>query len=294
MRSCVQRAIRVCVVLTASSSFAGCAEGASSLTSGRDGGSSFAGNGGASGGSGGVAGSSTAQGGDVASSDGGALGSSGASDSGGGFGQGGSGGAAIGGSGPGGGGAVGSGGSSANAGNAGGGAGGGGAGSAGSGGHAGSPGNGGGGAGGGSGTVKCSDHPLSAKSSWVVTSSSADAASPLVNVDDGNVATRWSTGVSQKSDWLQVDFGTDVALDSVTLALGSSPGDYPRAYQVRLSELTHNNAATALASGTGQQATNTVVNLAKPAVGRYLLISQVGSIDGTWWSVAELSLACTH
>ncbi len=142
--------------------------------------------------------------------------------------------------------------------------------------------------------MQCSDHPLTAKSSWTITASSADAGSPLVNIDDGNVMTRWSTGVSQMNDWLQVDFGADVALDSITLVLGNSPGDYPRAYQVRLSELTHNNAAPVLASGSGQQATNTVITLAKPALGRYLLISQVGSINGTWWSVAELMLACTH
>jgi hypothetical protein len=292
MRSCVQRAIELCVVLTASGGFAGCAKGSSSIANADDGGASFAGDGGAPAGVSGNAGSSTAQGGDAASSGGGALGSSGASDNAGAFGQSGSGGAAVGGGAQGGATAAGSGGSAGSAANTAGT--GGSAGSAGSGGHAGSSGNGGGGAGGGSSTVHCSDHPLTAKSSWVVTSSSADAASPLVNVDDGNVATRWSTGVSQKNDWLQVDFGADVALDAITLVLGNSPGDYPRAYQVRLSESAHNSAATPLASGAGQQAMNTVINLAKPAVGRYLLISQVGSIDGTWWSVAELTLACTH
>jgi hypothetical protein len=70
--------------------------------------------------------------------------------------------------------------------------------------------------------------------------------------------------------------------------------EYPRAYQVRLSEATGDNAATPVASGSGQQATDTVASLSKPLVGRYLLISQHGSIVGTWWSVAELVVACTH
>jgi|GEM_PF-3077677 hypothetical protein len=291
MRSCVQRVIRLSVLLAASGGFAGCAQGSSTLT-GADGGSSGAdltGNGGASSGAGGSSGSSSAQGGDAASSGGGALGSSGSSASGGAFEQGGSGGAAVGGSAlGGGGGAAGTAGSAGSGGTAGGGTGGSGGGS---GGRAGS---GGGGAGGSSGTVHCSDHPLTAKSSWTITASNTDVGSPLVNIDDGDTGTRWSTGVSQNNDWLQVDFGTDVDLDTITLALGNSPADYPRAYQVRLSELTHNSAATALASGSGQQGVDTVVTLAKPAVGRYLLISQVGSVDGTWWSVAELKLACTH
>ncbi len=167
----------------------------------------------------------------------------------------------------------------------------GGAGHGGSGGSAGSSGNAGTG---GAGTVHCADHPLPSKQNWMLTASSSDAGSPPVNATDGDLATRWSTGVSQANDWLQVDFGAETAIDSVKLMLGSNAGDYPRSYEVRVSNTSQNSAVAPLVTGAGQQATDTVIAFTSPAVGRYLFISQIGSINGTWWSVAELNIACTH
>ena len=204
---------------------------------------------------------------------------------------------------------AGSGGTSGSAGNAGGGAAGGagmsgGAGGM-SGGTGGTSGNAGGGTGGssagsggsggsGGAAVRCADHPIPATSKWALTASSSSPTWPLANAIDGNVNTRWSTGVDQKSDWLQVDFGVATALDTITLMLGTSPGDYPRAYEVRVSNSSQNTTASALARGNGQQATDTVVSLPTPALGRYLLISQTGSATSIWWSVAELKIGCVH
>jgi F5/8 type C domain len=269
-------------MLAVSSNFVGCAVYSGKLLAADNGGSSgavFASSAASGSGSGGV---SSAQGGDAASSGDGALASSG-SDSGSSgsaetIGQGAGGGAAVGGSsgaGPDSGGAGASVGSGGNGGN---------------GDHGGNAGAGGG----NSGPGDCTEHPLTAKSTWIITASNTSAASPLANIDDGNLLTRWSTGVSQKSDWLQVDFGADVSLDSITLAIGDNSSDYPRAYEMRLSELTQNRSATPLASGKGQEAMDTVIDLPKPALGRYLLISQTGTINGTWWSIAELKVACLH
>ncbi len=272
----------LCAALALGSAFGGCE--AQDTYNPRDSGASSAGSAGVGGA--GVGGSAQAG----AGQGGGGAGLSGASNAGtGGSAQAGSGGSAMGGSAHGGGGSGGSSGTAGSAGNGAGGVSGGGAGQAGNSGSSGSA-----GTGGSSSAVHCTDHPIPIKSSWTVTASSADAGSPLVNATDGDVATRWSTGVSQNSDWLQVDFGVPTALDSITLALGSSPGDYPRAYQVRVSNSPQDNAIAPLAMGNGQQATDTVVTFATPALGRYLLISQVGAINGTWWSVAELTLACSH
>jgi hypothetical protein len=296
MQSRGNRAIRLWLIVAVSSDLVGCAVYTGALMAADDGGSTggaFA-SGGVSGSVSGSGGMSSAQGGDAASSGDGALassgfdsGSSGSAEA---FGQGGSGGSSIGSGALGGSGEMSAGLSSGAA-----GAGVGSNGGVGIGGNGGSGGRGGNaGASGNSGAADCNEHPLTAKSKWVVTASSAAASSPLVNVDDGNLVTRWSTGVSQKSDWLQVDFGADVSLDSITLAIGDSSNDYPRAYEVRLSELSQNSSATALASGKGQEAMDTVIDLAEPAVGRYLLISQTGSINGIWWSIAELKFACLH
>jgi hypothetical protein len=283
----------LCVALTGST-FA-CAHGSGELVGSSSAG--YAGEGGAAAGLGGNSGASSALGGNdgASSGTGGAVGGDGPDGS-----------AATGGE-PGGsgGGVVAAGGSSAlggndsggtggSAGNTGGaGTGGGSAGStSGTGGGAGNTG--GAGTGGGGATVHCSDHPLTSKSTWTLSASSSDAGSPLANALDGNLATRWSTGVPQANDWLQIDFGAVVALDTVTLALGNSPGDYPRAYQARVSDLPNNVAATPLVMGNGQQATDTMIDFTPPAVGRYLLISQTGIASATWWSVAELTVACTH
>ena len=293
-QSCVQPMVWLCTALALAVALSDCASEDTYAPRGGSSGANSAGSVGVGGDPAGTAGTvqaSAGQGGNPVSSGGG--GSSGAS-------SGGTGGGAH----------AGAGGTAGSAGNAAGGTAQGGAGNGGSGGHAGNAGNaaggtnggsagqGGGNAGsagsGGTGSVHCTDHPIPTKSSWTVTASSADAGSPLANATDGNLATRWSTGVSQSSDWLQVDFGVPTALDSITLMLGASAGDYPRAYQVRVSNNPQDNASSPLATGNGQQATDTLVTFATPALGRYLLISQTGSINGTWWSVAELTLACTH
>jgi hypothetical protein len=147
--------------------------------------------------------------------------------------------------------------------------------------------------GGGAGSgVRCADHPLTAKTTWVVTASSSNTNEGPARAIDGNLATRWSTGVSQDNDWFQVDFGTEIALSSVTLRLGSNLGDYPRAYQARLSDAPNDFALTPIVMGSGQQGVDTVLSF-PPAVGRYLLISQVGIANGVWWSIAELLAACS-
>lgn len=203
-------------------------------------------------------------------------------------------------------GAAGSGGGGAG-GNAGGGAGGSAGSSAGGGGKGGSGGSGGsgggaggsagaagsGGSGGGPAQPHCSDHPLSAKSKWVVTASSSDGPAPPAQAVDGDLGTRWSTGKEQMGgEWLQIDFGAVVSLTRVTLVLGSSVNDYPRKYATRFSSSSQDTAAPVLASGMGAASTDTVMNFPKGSSGRYVLISQSGTAPALWWSVAEVLAAC--
>lgn len=192
------------------------------------------------------------------------------------------------------GGSAGSAGNGGTGGNGGASAGAGGGGKGGSGGAAGSGGNGGnGGSGGGPAQPKCSDHPLTAKTKWVVTASSSDGLAPPAQAVDGDLGTRWSTGKSQAGgEWLQIDFGAVVSLSQVTLALGSSKDDYPRQYATRFSNSSQNTGAPVLASGMGAASTDTVMNFPKGSSGRYVLITQSGAVQGLWWSVAEILAQC--
>ena len=73
-----------------------------------------------------------------------------------------------------------------------------------------------------------------------------------------------------------------------------SSNDFPRHYQVRLSNMPANNEAAVLAEGDGTPE-NTMIQLQQPATGRYLLISQKGVSANdpmTWWSIHELNVAC--
>jgi beta-glucosidase len=148
----------------------------------------------------------------------------------------------------------------------------------------------------------CASHPLSAKTTWIATAShssltDAGESDPLYNppshANDGNINERWSTGKPQAgNEWLQIDFGQTVAVGSVTLQLGASSSDHPRGYAARVSATPLDFAGPVLASGAGQQNVDTVIVFGPPAIGRYMLISQTGA-SSSWWSVAELNVACT-
>src|SRR6516165_6536730 len=73
------------------------------------------------------------------------------------------------------------------------------------------------------------------RSAWVV--SASVGASPG-NAIDGDITTRWTTGVSQTNGmWFQVDTGggTPPTFTNIVLDAGTSTGDYPRGYQVNVS-----------------------------------------------------------
>jgi hypothetical protein len=153
----------------------------------------------------------------------------------------------------------------------------------------------------------CQNTPIlpPAKATWVATASSyypvtSDcviiAQTPSSAVD-GSLFSRWTTGQEQAgNEWLQVDFGVPVVLNQVTLdtydasSQCGSPTDYPRHYQVRVSDTPNDVAASVVAEGDGTS--DLVVANFEPAVGRYLLISQTGVASPDWWAVAELDVAC--
>jgi hypothetical protein len=181
-------------------------------------------------------------------------------------------------------------------------------GSAGNGGSAGKGGS--GGSAGNPSTVKCSDHPLTLKTTWEAAASISSLGNgmesdglynPPSHLTDANLSERWSTGKAQSGDeWFQIDFGAEVTLSQITMQLGTNPNDWPRGYAIRVSNLDAVTnvaafSAPVLASGVGAMSTDVVVSLADPVNGRYLLVRQTGVVEPpamSWWTIAEVLVGC--
>lgn len=138
----------------------------------------------------------------------------------------------------------------------------------------------------------CDDHPLTARSSWVLSSLPDYATGPAANLTD-NKTTRWTTGQAQSGDeWLQVDFGQVVTLSQINLQQAeANANDYPRAFTITISNTDENVTGTSSFSGTGKSGVSTTILLPALATGRYLLIEQTGS-SLSWWSAVELEVSC--
>jgi hypothetical protein len=123
-------------------------------------------------------------------------------------------------------------------------------------------------------------------SSWVLQASPSSTTDVVANAVDGNLATRWTAGVAQANgQTFTVDLGAAKTFSRLVLDDGNSAGDYPRGYQVFVS----NDGSTwgsAVASGAGS--TNVVTISFAPQNARYFQIVQTGSAPN-WWSIAELT-----
>jgi fibronectin type 3 domain-containing protein len=120
---------------------------------------------------------------------------------------------------------------------------------------------------------------------WVATSSTSGSDVPG-NALDGNLGTRWSTGTSQTSgQWFQLDMGSPGTFNKIVLNAVNSANDYPRGYQVYVSN-DGVNWGSSIASGAGASGTTTITFTSQAA--RYIRIIQTGSAPGTFWSIDEI------
>ncbi len=140
--------------------------------------------------------------------------------------------------------------------------------------------------------VRCADNPLSAETAWVPSASPVDDKYPPSAVIDGTSA-RWTTGIAQAGgEWLQIDFGQVVGIRRVNLQQGMTySNDYPRGYQVVVSNTSENLKGPIAATGVGISGVTTTIVLPQVFVGRYLLIEQT-STSLSWWSVEEIEVSC--
>jgi hypothetical protein len=144
---------------------------------------------------------------------------------------------------------------------------------------------------GGQAVDHCSPDPIPLKGSWKADAS--DAKDPVDNLMDLSTA-RWTTGKPQDgTEWFEIDFGTSAAVREISMTRNDDDDtDYPRQYEVRLSDTAHNMEGPVVASGMGALGMPTVVTFDAPIVGRYLLVRQTGKDPTQWWSIAELYVKC--
>jgi len=128
--------------------------------------------------------------------------------------------------------------------------------------------------------------PLS-RTGWNYDALVTQSGSLLTNVADGSLSTRWTPGTSQTpGQWFQVDFGSAKVFHQLVLDAGTSTNDYPRGYQVTVSN-DGVNWSSPVASGVGTSTVTTITFAAQAA--RYVRVTQTGSNSG-YWSISELNV----
>ncbi len=121
---------------------------------------------------------------------------------------------------------------------------------------------------------------------WAIFASS----DPLHTADsmDRKAQSRWATRTPQQpGQFFQIDMQKQQRFDKIVLNSQDNPFDYPRAYQVLVSNDGVKWSAP-IASGTGNSAVTSISFPARDA--RYIRIEQTGSDSTHWWSIHEFSV----
>jgi mono/diheme cytochrome c family protein len=128
--------------------------------------------------------------------------------------------------------------------------------------------------------------PRDTMSQWAFSASDKDKDTKLAW--DGDPKTRWSTGRPQREgQWFQFDMRAPRVLTRVILDAQASKDDYPRKYEVRVSD-DGEHWSNPVVSGAG--AAVTTINFPPNTVARYVRIIQTGMDKGCFWSFQELAV----
>lgn len=108
-----------------------------------------------------------------------------------------------------------------------------------------------------------------------------------IKAGDADELSRWDTGVPQTpGQWFQVDMGEARSISSIELDSAKSPGDFPRSYELSISN--DGKQWEKVQSGTGGDVTR--VTLETPKTFRYLRFTIPEGIPqiGSFWSIHEI------
>lgn len=124
------------------------------------------------------------------------------------------------------------------------------------------------------------------RSEWKVSSNISTIVSNPGGAIDGDRRTRWDTGKHQASgEYLQIDLGKAHTIEAVELDYTLSSYDYPRGYELYVSDDAQNWKR--VASGKGQLS---MTRISFPQIKtRYIKILQTGA-GGNYWSIQELQV----
>lgn len=126
---------------------------------------------------------------------------------------------------------------------------------------------------------------LLSRSGWMA-SASVNSGNAYKAIDGTN-STRWDTSGSQTpGQWFQVNMASTNSFHKLVLDATASPNDYPRSYQVNVSNDAV-NWGSPVATGAGSSAITTITFASQTA--RYIRITQTGSA-GNYWSIHEFNV----
>ncbi len=124
------------------------------------------------------------------------------------------------------------------------------------------------------------------RSEWKVSSNVNTEASNPLSAIDGDRRTRWDTGKHQASgEYFQIDLGKEYSVEAVELNNTLSAYDYPRGYELYVSDDASNWKK--VVSGKGKLE---MTRIEFPSVQtRYIRVMQTGA-GGNYWSIHELQV----
>jgi len=112
----------------------------------------------------------------------------------------------------------------------------------------------------------------------------------LRNIVDGNAQNRWASGTSQNPDmWLSIDMKKPHLVTTLTLDTSGAANDYPREYEVQISE-DGQQWSEPIVSGQGHGPVTKIV-LPSGIVTQHLRIRQTGKVGHWHWSIYQLSVS---
>ena len=107
---------------------------------------------------------------------------------------------------------------------------------------------------------------------------------------DGNIATQWSTGLPQQSgQWFQVALVPTATFNSITMDVGNNLLNYPRSYQVFVTDSKNKLHLVASGVGSGQITQVTFPKQTSSAI----RVVFTGS-NTNWWSIAEFNVTSAN
>ena len=128
--------------------------------------------------------------------------------------------------------------------------------------------------------------PIGNRKKWKLTAS--HNGNKVGEAIDGNRQTRFDTGTPQVPGmWFQIELPEAAEISQITLDTRGSNGDYPRRYEVRVSD-DGKNWSEPVAKGRGKEPLTEI--FFSPVNTKFIRITQTGRVNGLFWSIHELGL----